>query len=139
MYLLKKHYVGFAGNKGTIQLKQNHPIQSVQVDLSDVKEISVEAAYWRKANQIHNWFIKNVQDGKDDCGEYEVSYEKLMELKNTCLLAIETKNHNLLPPLSGFFFGNTDTDDYYWDDIRETIEKLSNLKNDGVYFYQSSW
>lgn len=43
-----------------------------------------EVAYWRKANQIHNWFVKNVQDGNDDCGEYEVSRQKLQELLSIC-------------------------------------------------------
>lgn len=41
--------------------------------------------YWRKANAIHRWFVENVQDGNDDCGEYEVTKEKLEELKDTCL------------------------------------------------------
>ena len=40
--------------------------------------------YWRKANEIHNWFVENVQGGEDDCGMYEVSEEKLVELLNIC-------------------------------------------------------
>ena len=24
---------------------------------------------WRKANHIHQWFVQNVQDGNDDCGD----------------------------------------------------------------------
>lgn len=140
MYLVKKHYVNYSNNEGTISLGQHFKTPSIiEIDLSKVSTICIEAAYWRKANQIHNWFVQNVQDGKDDCEEYEVTYEKLMELKNTCLLAIETKNPNLLPPTEGFFFGSTEIDDYYWDDIRETIDKLSDLKDDGVYFYHSSW
>ena len=30
-------------------------------------KLLTEAAYWRKANQIHNWFVENIQDGEDDC------------------------------------------------------------------------
>ncbi len=37
----------------------------------------IEVGYWRKANQIHNWFVKNVQGGVDDCGYYGVTKEKL--------------------------------------------------------------
>jgi len=37
-------------------------------------------AEWRKANQIHKWFVHNVQDSKDDCGYYEVEPEQLEEL-----------------------------------------------------------
>lgn len=43
-----------------------------------------QVAYWRKANQIHNWFVENVQDGIDDCGCYEVSRQKLQDLLTNC-------------------------------------------------------
>ena len=39
---------------------------------------------WRKANQIHSWFVKNVQGGVDDCEVYEVSREKIEELLEIC-------------------------------------------------------
>ena len=42
------------------------------------------AVYWRKANAIHKWFVDNVQDGKDDCGIYEVEFEQLKRLRDTC-------------------------------------------------------
>lgn len=47
-------------------------------------ENSMEVGYWRKANQIHNWFVNNVQDGVDDCDYYEVSENKLIELLEKC-------------------------------------------------------
>jgi hypothetical protein len=28
------------------------------------KEVTVEVIYWRKANRIHAWFVKNVQGSK---------------------------------------------------------------------------
>lgn len=40
-------------------------------------------AQWRKANQIHKWFVDHVQDGKDDCGYYNVEVEQLQELLET--------------------------------------------------------
>lgn len=53
-------------------------------DESPQLEIHVTCAYWRKANQIHNWFVENVQDGKDDCGDYYVSRSQLEELRELC-------------------------------------------------------
>jgi len=47
--------------------------------------ISRDVAYWRKANQIHSWFVAKVQNGVDDCGNYDVSREQLEELRDTCL------------------------------------------------------
>lgn len=49
-----------------------------------ISEISEQVAYWRKANQIHQWFVENVQGGNDDCKEYDVSREKLIELNELC-------------------------------------------------------
>ena len=54
-------------------------------------EVSVTCAYWRKSNQIHKWFVDNVQGGEDDCGDYYVSHEKLKELRETCRQALLLK------------------------------------------------
>jgi len=55
---------------------------SVATDIYGVT-VQVTCAYWRKANQIHNWFVDNVQGGDDDCREYGVSIEHLKELLST--------------------------------------------------------
>ena len=47
--------------------------------------IMEEVGYWRKANEIHNWFVENVQDGEDDCCYHnEVTKETLEELLDIC-------------------------------------------------------
>lgn len=51
---------------------------------SNIIEIRLTAAYWRKANAIHNWFVRKVQGGEDDCGHYYVSRERLVELADLC-------------------------------------------------------
>ena len=48
-----------------------------------------DVAYWRKANQIHKWFVDNVQDGVDDCDYYEVSKDKIEELLKICRVVKE--------------------------------------------------
>ena len=121
-------------------------------DMADVENsndvygvsVGVNCAYWRKANQIHKWFVDNVQKGEDDCGEYYVSHEKLKELLTTCRQALFHKDPSLLPPQAGFFFGNTDIDEYYWGDVKHTIKQLDKLINldefDKLsFYYQSSW
>lgn len=47
-------------------------------------EAKSEIAYWRKSNQVHKWFVDNVQNGEDDCGYYKVSKSELQELVNKC-------------------------------------------------------
>ena len=43
-----------------------------------------ELMYWRKANQIHNWFVQNCQNGVDDCGRYVITVADLKKLKELC-------------------------------------------------------
>jgi hypothetical protein len=106
--------------------------------------VSVTALYWRKANAIHNWFVNNVQHGNDDCGEYYVSHEKIAELLNVCEEAYKTKNHKVLEPIGGFFFGSTDIDEWYWESIKRTIKEIKSIKKHKDYdrlsfYYSSSW
>ena len=107
-------------------------------------DVSVNVCYWRKCNQIHNWFVNNVQGGEDNCQEYYVSNTKIRELETLCTLAITNKDPNLLPPREGFFFGGTDIDEWYWRDIEDTREQLRRLINlpdfeELSFYYQSSW
>ena len=49
-------------------------------NIGQVKTV-IEVGYWRKANQIHNWFVENIQNGIDDCDYHrEVREEDLREL-----------------------------------------------------------
>ena len=43
-----------------------------------------ELAYWRKANQIHKWFVDNIQEGTDDCGYYKVERKDVERLLAIC-------------------------------------------------------
>jgi hypothetical protein len=111
-----------------------------------VKKVVVEAAYWRKCNQIHNWFVENVQNQNDDCGRYYVGRDQLKDLIELIDKAIENKDASLLPTKSGFFFGNTDINEYYWDQLtysRNVLDKaLKDLfysEGDWSFYYQSSW
>lgn len=110
-------------------------------------EFSEEIGYWRKANQIHKWFVDKVQDGIDDCEFHrEVTEEDLEELINTCREVLETPilAEELLPTQSGFFFGETSYDEYYFDDLKNTIEicenalKTTDFDTQAIY-YISSW
>ena len=115
------------------------------IDVSNVTNIEEEVGYWRKANQIHRWFVDNVQNGVDNCGEYSVSKGELEELRNICtgVLNDHSKAEELLPSASGFFFGNTDYDEWYYNDVQHTIEIIDKIfsESDGNQdiYYSSSW
>ena len=105
-----------------------------------------DAGYWRKANAIHKWFVDNCQDGVDECQLSEVTEGKLQELLDACK-SVKVDNKlagDLLPPQSGFFFGSTEIDEWYMQDIDQTIDILSELLDTTdfekeIVFYQSSW
>lgn len=62
-----------------------------QVDypgIGQVKGVVIRAAYWRKANAIHGWFVDKVQGGEDECKPHDVAREQLQELRDLCLSLI---------------------------------------------------
>lgn len=109
-----------------------------------IKYVVEEIAYWRKANQIHRWFVENCQNGIDECQSSYVSREKLEELLNLCK-RVEADNSladELLPSASGFFFGGTDYDEWYYNDIAHTIKCLTEALEDedaDEFEYNASW
>lgn len=105
--------------------------------------IAFPMGYWRKANQIHQWFVDNVQNGVDECQTTFVGRDNLEELKSVCeqVLADNSLAEDLLPPSSGFFFGSYEIDEYYFQDLKDTVEIIDRCLNSKFdYFeYQSSW
>jgi hypothetical protein len=109
--------------------------------------VNVNVGYWRKANHIHDWFVNNVQDGEDDCKSYHVSREQLMELIEICERVHRSGDpdlaEELLPTASGFFFGDTQYDEYYFEETERTAKMLGKLvaeaPTDVDFYYSSSW
>lgn len=94
-----------------------------------VQYIEEQLMYWRKANQIHQWFVKNIQGGEDDCNEYTVTVEELKQLMDVCYEVItdNSKAEELLPTNRGFFFGGYDYDEYYFTQVTNTYKILKEL------------
>ena len=247
MNLYKRtHIGGYGGKKGTLIFRDENGDEAEIEQGKYGITLEKDVAYWRKANQIHNWFVEHNGDGIDECQNIYVEIEDLKELLNLCeevkrkikkgrgLIAGGTtsnsrKNHKiflvkpdsdniaeitkfevigesesdklkvgdwyidtednspaftsgetnygvktsngwtqlytfgetiknadeiaeLLPTQEGFFFGSTDFDEYYLDDINNTIEILNNViedynesvasginKYDIDYVYRASW
>lgn len=91
--------------------------------------VDVCVAYWRKANQIHNWFVQTLAGGVDECQDIYVPIEKLKELVNVCKEVLEdhSKASILLPTRSGFFFGNTNYFEDYFEDLEYTVNQLTKV------------
>ena len=111
-----------------------------------IKGVEVEGMYWRKANAIHAWFVHHCQNDVDECQETHVSRETLTELLEVCKEVLKKPKlaTQLLPPQAGFFFGNTNIDEWYIKDLNSTVEVLTKALADpafakGDFYYQSSW
>jgi hypothetical protein len=165
MYLGMKNYTSRWDYSEGYDNKKNLPeFDKVQESLgASVKYLSDDClgiettftvAYWRKANAIHNWFVSEIQDGEDNCGESYVSTDALRTLRDTCAQVLADKTDKtiameILPPTSGFFFGSTDIDEWYYEDIEFTHKRLTELldmvaedEKNGVYptfVYHASW
>lgn len=149
MYLTKRVYVKNWDHMDkskwhiiTVKVDDKEVPQDI-IDTSKIRELILDAGYWRKQNQIHAWFVKNVQDGVDNCEEFYVSEEKLQELLEICetVLKDKTMAGELLPPQEGFFFGTTELDEWYFKGIEDTVEILKEAlaSPNGDFYYHSSW
>ena len=152
MFLSKKIYIGAIYDHRNVEASVDIKINGnvININPKKISYIHEEAAYWRNANHIHQWFVDNVQDGEDDCGNYEVTISQLKELIALCEQVLEKKDNAFsdanLPTQEGFFFGDTEYRDYIYEDCADTI-KMLNEALEGVFEndyevsfeYHSSW
>lgn len=117
-----------------------------------------DIGYWRKSNQIHNFFVQECQDGIDECQFSIVEKDKLEDLLARCKRAMKLKKvylndgiikdgeglETFLPTTSGFFFGGTEFDEWYFNDVAETKKLITKVLKDTdfdkqIILYRASW
>ncbi len=109
------------------------------------RKTGTELMYWRKANQIRRWFVDHLNDfdPSDNLGKYDVSREVLQDLIDDIDYVLEDESieraEEVMPTGSGFFFGNTEYDEYYFDSLRYTREHLQEIldttsEEDEIYY-----
>lgn len=156
MYLYKKTYVkqwDHHKEKERFNINIQYPTEGERKDTrilpARITHITEEVAYWRKANQIHNWFIQNyAQNQEDDCQPIEMPKEAITKLHDLCVELLKNRDpeeaKQKLPTISGFFFGDTDYNADYWIDLEHTVKQLAEeIKTPGSFWsnyeYQASW
>lgn len=109
-----------------------------------------EVAYWRKANMIHGWFVREIGQGVDECQLMRVKRSHLEDLVARCERVLAAPDRagaaaeEGLEPMQGFFFGSYEYGKWYDDDLRDTVEQLRKVLDapwsDGIGFvYRASW
>lgn len=101
-------------------------------------------AYFRKVNFIFAYF-ENLGKMIDQYYAF-VDKEDVEELISRCerVLADRSLASELLPTQAGFFFGSTDYDEYYFDDVKDCLRQMKKyLKlfkdDDGTAYVIFSW
>lgn len=107
-------------------------------------ELSMRLGYWRKFNALHAWFVKNVQNGEDECKPHIVTKLQLEGLYEELKKINEHNVEEILPNQEGFFFGGTEYDEYYWKEIEYLkgflLYVLTQVNDrERTLVYQSSW
>lgn len=129
MWLSKKHYIK---NWDHMKPAERHSVSVRRggkrvpaIKPERVTNVVEEVAYWRKANQIHRWFVENVQDGNDDCREYYVSREQLKELLDTVSTVL--RSSQLVPGTvtNGYTMTSTDEGKLVEEPILEDGQRLA--------------
>ena len=169
MFLYRRTYVknwDFKTPEKQIHIKiesQNKAYSHIKT--KNISYIEEEIMYWRKANHIHAWFV-DLAGGEDDCQKIHLGVEDLAILQdkliqtNEYLDTLERTEENqhgyyefinvdqskVLKTASGFFFGSTSYDKWYYDINQHTIKVLEELINDYPddgwgfdTYYQASW
>ena len=91
-------------------------------------------AYWRKAHSVHEWFVKNIQDGEDECESFLVEREQLEELRTSCL--------RQLADMEGVGEDDDNEEGWLFYQLKSTvtqIDKVLKLGSGWDFVYQSSW
>lgn len=122
-------------------------------------EPPTEVAYWRKANQIHGFFVDNFMGGKDECRPSSVvTLDDLLDLRSLCQAILRNNTEDdpnvpysewqdtaatILPTRSGCFFGDTTYGENYLYDMENTIKQINEIEasheESHTYYYESSW
>jgi len=106
------------------------PWPELEEKLNNEVEMAYEEydAYFRKVNFIFAFFSEKMVD------EYFSFVEKsdVEELISRCekVLADHSKAQELLPTQSGFFFGSTDYDEWYFNDVKDCLEQMKKFLAD---------
>lgn len=155
MYLQAKRYVNKFDYGNDPERKVMEPYKKLAEMFPDLNktpdniygfEVSKVVCYWRKANQIHDWFVRNVQDGEDDCRLYRVGRDDLEQLVKLCERLLKNRDpkeaEEELPTAQGCFFGSQEYGQYYWEDLESTVYALTlclELPEEWDFEYQASW
>lgn len=103
---------------------------------------SLSNMYFRKVNFLYAHFSDVMED--EMC---VVNKSHLVNLREICQKVLDNKDKKFseehLPTQCGFFFGSTEYDKYYYEDVLDCIQQLDiflkDLTDEDIVFWRFSW
>lgn len=113
----------------------------------DEESVLTEIAYFRKSNWLHGYFDRLCEErtghGIEDCEYFVFSKHDLHTLLEIARDVIATDSiayaEDWLPPQSGFFFGSTAIDDYYFEDLQDFVDTMEKWEDSDEQFVYYAW
>lgn len=83
---------------------------------------------WRKANQIRQWFVSHYEQNPQEQLKISLTTEDIDALIAEIEIVLQKPElaPHLMPTSDGFFFGSTDYDDDYFEELKDTLQYLEN-------------
>jgi hypothetical protein len=106
--------------------------------VAKIDAVIVNIGEWRKALHIHQWFVKHVQQGQDNCTAYWVQRDVLKQLLKVCNRVIQNR-HEAETLLPSFGYGYDET---YFDQLLQTVNMIKTsmtLPDCWEIYYDSFW
>lgn len=104
---------------------------------------AVSDSYFRKVNFIYEFYRNELVN--EEC---LVSKGSILELIETCKDVLSHKGdeeyaEEHLPTTGGFFFGSTNYDKWYWEDVKDCLKQMEKLyktlEDDDLAYWIFSW
>jgi len=119
-------------------------VDNVQDGVDDCKDYYVDSSQLEELRDVCKQVLdaSKLVEGKIKNGYSFEDGKKTPIMEDGKYIEDATVAHKLLPTAEGFFFGSTDYDEYYLQDIKFTYETLDALLKEGGYcdyYYNSSW
>lgn len=95
-------------------------------EVVDLINRGLDCAYFRKANFIYAYFDHLIDSDTECC---IVCKDEIESLFDACSLLLERQNEKdfaeeVLPTCGGFFFGSTEYDDWYYENVESCYEQM---------------
>ena len=118
------------------------------LDIFITKRKCSEVGYFRKVNFLVKYFTDLGFDVVDQI-PFPINKEEVLELLRRCNIVLEDHSQApiLLPTMSGFFFGSTEYDDYYFYDVAKVksfiedtlLKELDQLDEDSSIYFETGY